>query len=77
MHLFLFKTRIREKRQLITMESRERKKCAKPRLPRSAKKLDANRMEKEMEELGVDISDQVGIPRGCGFEPHRLQCCGP
>ena len=58
MYLFLL-IRIREKRQLITLESRERKKCAKPRLPRSAKKLDANRMEKEMEELGVDISDQV------------------
>ena len=37
------------------MESREKRKVTKPRLPRTAKKLDTNRMTKEMGELGVDV----------------------
>ena len=30
----------------------------KPRLPRTAKKLDVKRMESEMEDLGVEIQDK-------------------
>lgn len=49
---------IREKRKLITLESREKKTVEKPRLPRTAKKLSVKRMEKEMEDLGVEIQDK-------------------
>lgn len=49
---------IREKRQLITLESSRKKTIQKPRLPRTAKKLDVKRMEMEMEELGVEIENK-------------------
>lgn len=49
---------IREKRQLITLESRRKKTIQKPRLPRTAKKLDIKRMESEIEDLGVEIQDK-------------------
>ncbi|CAC5358662.1 NOG1 [Mytilus coruscus] len=47
--------RIREKRKLIVLESREKRTIEKPRLPRTAKKLDTKRMTSEMGELGVDV----------------------
>ena len=37
------------------MESREKRKVERPRLPRTAKKLDTNKMAKEMGDLGVDV----------------------
>ncbi|XP_071154418.1 GTP-binding protein 4-like [Mytilus edulis] len=47
--------RIREKRKIIVLESREKRTIEKPRLPRTAKKLDTKRMTSEMGELGVDV----------------------
>ena len=57
--------KIREKRQLITLESREKRKVEKPKLPRTAKKLDTKRMTAEMGELGVDVDmgDETHIGR--------------
>ncbi|VDI24779.1 Hypothetical predicted protein, partial [Mytilus galloprovincialis] len=46
---------IREKRKIIVLESREKRTIEKPRLPRTAKKLDTKRMTSEMGELGVDV----------------------
>ena len=48
------------------MESREKRRTSKPRLPRTAKKLDTSRMTKEMGQLGVDVDiegevRQIGI----------------
>ena len=56
--------RIREKRILKVMESREKRKVETPRLPRTAKKVRAGKMETEMAELGVtvDTADtEVGV----------------
>ena len=47
--------RIREKRVLKVMESREKRKVETPRLPRTAKKVPSTRMESEMAELGVPV----------------------
>ncbi len=43
------------------MESREKRKIEKPRLPRTVKKFDTNRMKAELGELGleVDTDDEV------------------
>ena len=49
--------RIREKRKLIMMESKEKRTVEKPRLPRTAKKLNVKRMAAEMGELGLEIED--------------------
>lgn len=43
---------------MITLESSRKKTIQKPRLPRTAKKLDVKRMEMEMEELGVEIENK-------------------
>lgn len=50
--------KIKDKRKLIVMESREKRRIEKPRLPRTAKKLDTNRMSREMGELGVDVDTE-------------------
>ena len=44
------------------LESREKRKVEKPKLPRTAKKLNTKRMTEEMGELGVDIDtgEEVG-----------------
>ncbi len=42
----------------MILESREKRKVEKPKLPRTAKKLDTNKMKGEMEELGVEVEDQ-------------------
>ncbi|KAK2178094.1 hypothetical protein NP493_563g04039 [Ridgeia piscesae] len=47
--------KIREKRILKVMESREKRKVETPRLPRTAKKVRAGKMETEMAELGVTV----------------------
>ncbi|CAD5123844.1 DgyrCDS12150 [Dimorphilus gyrociliatus] len=49
--------KIREKRKIITLESREKRKIEKPRLPRTAKKIDTGDIQKELGELGLDIED--------------------
>lgn len=49
-------TRIREKRTLAVMESREKRKIETPRLPRTAKKFTVTEMGDTMEGLGVDIN---------------------
>lgn len=48
-------SKIREKRMLITMESREKKKNEKPRLPRSAKKMNVTDMEESLGAMGVEF----------------------
>jgi len=51
--------KIKEKRKIITMESREKRKVEKPRLPRTAKRIDTDRMKKEMGDLGLDVEDDT------------------
>ncbi len=53
--------RIKDKRKIMILESREKRKVEKPKLPRTAKKLDTNRMKGEMEELGVEVEDQGDV----------------
>ncbi|XP_045209739.2 GTP-binding protein 4-like [Mercenaria mercenaria] len=50
--------KIRNKRQLITMESGEKRRIQRPRVPRTAKKIDAKQMEDDMEALGVEIDNK-------------------
>ena len=54
----IYHCRIREKRQLITIESREKRRVQRSRLGRTAKKVDAKKMEASMEELGVVIDNK-------------------
>ncbi|KAL4229360.1 Nucleolar GTP-binding protein 1 [Mactra antiquata] len=58
-------SRIREKRQLITLESGEKRRIQRPRVPRTAKKIDVKQMEESMEELGVEMdgSDETHYNR--------------
>ncbi|XP_077993297.1 GTP-binding protein 4-like [Glandiceps talaboti] len=51
--------KIRNKRQLKIMESKERRKVEKPHLPRTAVRSKRGRFEREMEELGIE-PDQTG-----------------
>ena len=57
------------------MESREKRKVEKPRLPRTAKKLDTHKMAQEMGELGVDVdvTGNVSVSRGCRTSYLRLR----
>uniref|UniRef100_A0A8C7Z2E0 Nucleolar GTP-binding protein 1 n=1 Tax=Oryzias sinensis TaxID=183150 RepID=A0A8C7Z2E0_9TELE len=48
---------IREKKQLMVMESRE-KDVHGPRMPRTATRVERKKLEKEMSELGLDMSDK-------------------
>ena len=50
--------RIREKRNLAILESREKRRIEKPRLPRTAKKVSADVVEQTMGDLGVEIDVQ-------------------
>ena len=43
------------------MEHRERKRCEKPKLPRTATKISAKEMESEMEILGVEIDNKDDV----------------
>lgn len=54
-------SRIREKRKIVMLESREKRKVEKPRLPRTAKKMLASKMEKTMEDLGVEFEDKNDV----------------
>ena len=47
--------RIRERRKLQIIESREKRKVEKPRLPRTAKKIQAKKMEAELGQIGLEI----------------------
>lgn len=51
-------SKIRNKRQLITLESREKRRIQRPRVPRTAKKINAAEMEKSMETVGVEIDNK-------------------
>ena len=55
--------RIRERRKLQILESREKRKVEKPRLPRTAKKIQTKKMESELGQLGIEIEpdDDVSI----------------
>lgn len=46
---------IREKKKIMILESREKRKVEKPRLPRTAKKIQTKTMESELGERGVDV----------------------
>ena len=61
--------RIREKRKLAILESRERRRLEGPKLPRTAKKVDLNEMGEKMEELGVelDMEDEEVSPHNPFF----------
>lgn len=54
-----FDFRIREKRRLRILESRERKSVQRAQLPRTGKKVQASKIAAGMDELGVDISSAV------------------
>jgi len=43
------------------MESQEKRTVEKPRLPRTAKKLNVKRMRAEMGELGLEIEDGAEV----------------
>ena len=45
----------------MVLESREKRKVEKPRLPRTAKKMVASDMEKQMEDLGVVFEDKEKV----------------
>ncbi|PVD37279.1 hypothetical protein C0Q70_04276 [Pomacea canaliculata] len=47
--------KIREKRQIIVMESREKRRVEKSRMPRTGRKVNPNEMEEELGKLGVDF----------------------
>ncbi|KAK2142393.1 hypothetical protein LSH36_962g00043 [Paralvinella palmiformis] len=66
---------IREKRQIIMLESKEKRKVEKPRLPRTAKKVDSNSIVNTMAEMGVDIEDneQMHFARARSRSKARLQ----
>lgn len=55
--------RIREKKRLMILESREKRRIEKPRLPRTAKKIQMKTMETELGELGVEVDagENVGV----------------
>jgi len=55
--------RIREKKRIIILESREKRKVEKPRMPRTAKKMKTKTMESELGAMGVDVdsSENVGF----------------
>ena len=57
---FIF-CRIREKRKLIVMESREKRKVEKPRMPRTGKKMDTDRMKDELGELGLEVDSDEEV----------------
>lgn len=61
--MFEIHFRIREKRKLKVLESRERRRIEKPRVPRSAKKIDTDEIQKELGDLGLDIdaSEEVNF----------------
>uniref|UniRef100_A0A0B7AXV2 OBG-type G domain-containing protein n=1 Tax=Arion vulgaris TaxID=1028688 RepID=A0A0B7AXV2_9EUPU len=51
---------IREKRKIITMESREKRRVEKPRMPRPTKRSRSQaQLETEMEDLGVEIPTEA------------------
>lgn len=50
--------KIRHKRQIITLESGEKRRIQRPRVPRTAKKIDSKKMEESMEALGVEIENK-------------------
>ena len=58
----------------MMMEARERRKVEKPRLPRTAKKLDTSRMTREMGDLGVDVDVTGNV--SIRFLCEALWCCG-
>ena len=48
----------------MMMESREKRRIEKPRLPRTAKKIDTIRMSREMGDLGVEMDEVTRSPQG-------------
>lgn len=53
--------RIREKRQIIVMESREKRRVEKSRMPRTGRKVNPNEMEEELGKLGVDFDSSKEV----------------
>jgi len=53
--------RIRERRKLQIIESREKRKVEKPRLPRTAKKIQTKKMETQLGQLGLEIEPDAEV----------------
>ena len=51
--------RIRDKRKLKIMASREKRRIETPRLPRTAKRVRASSVRTEMADLGVDMKSEL------------------
>ena len=53
--------RIRNKRKLIMMESREKRRVEKPQVPRSAKRVSSKQMQGELEDLGIEMDEKEQV----------------
>jgi len=59
--------RIRERRKLQIIESRQKRKVEKPRLPRTAKKIQTKTMEAELGQLGLEIEQDEDVSAFCAI----------
>ena len=57
--------RIRERRKLQIIESREKRKVEKPRVPRTAKKIQTKKMETQLGQLGLEIEQDEAVSAFC------------
>ncbi|XP_060074970.1 GTP-binding protein 4-like [Ylistrum balloti] len=55
--------KIKEKRKIMMIESREKRRINKPRLPKKAQKIDTKSMVTDMEEMGVEIEEGTHMAR--------------
>jgi len=66
--LLAVRCRIRERRKLQIIESREKRKVEKPRLPRTAKKIETKKMESQLGQLGLEIDADQDV--SCAINTH-------
>merc|ERR1719402_1706149 len=52
--------KIREKRKIMVMESKEKRRIEKPRIGRAAKRMDMTAMKSELGELGIEMEAATG-----------------
>ncbi|XP_069119570.1 GTP-binding protein 4-like [Argopecten irradians] len=55
--------KIKEKRKIMVIESREKRRINKPRLPKKAKKVDTNDMVANLEDMGVEMEEGTHLAR--------------
>jgi len=67
--------KIRDKQKLMIIESREKRRVEKPRMPRTAKKITEGALKKSMAgvELEVDMGDQTHFSRSRSKSVNRLE----